>query len=235
VSAQLVERVKREKPTFAKCTSLPASPARADRHALRYRRCHAGWSRQRRAMGSHHAGHAGPRGRDSSRWSFPNCAPRAVSDRVRSRTLRENLGLRPVTSRYSRGRYSQDRRARSKPCQSSTSRFIPSIEINPGPAVGQSLARTRLRHRRRDDRCDEQRRLSTARSWCRRSAAYDTIPATRSRYTTPIGQVSWFVRRSTRPIRDRHVVARWAVTPGGARHVAILCADGLPMDADHPA
>jgi hypothetical protein len=26
-------------------------------------------------------------------------------------TLRENLGLRPVTSRYSRGRYSQDRRA----------------------------------------------------------------------------------------------------------------------------
>ena len=69
------------------------------------------------------------------------------------RTLRENLGLRPVTSRYSRDRQSRgvshaSHRRPGSSLRSKSSR----------PAVGQSLARAPLRHRRGNGRGDEQRR-----------------------------------------------------------------------------
>ena len=96
------------------------------------------------------------------------------------RTLRENLGLRPVDRAATVG----TAKPRSKPCQSSTSRFIPSIEIiqagrGPVPRTGSSPPRARKWSRRWTAS------VSTARSWCRRSAPMNTIRATRSRSTTP--------------------------------------------------
>ncbi len=76
--------------------------------------------------------------------------------------------------------------------------------------------------------------MSTARSWCRRSAPIEYDPSyalevynaypDKFRVVTPVD--------ATDPAID-DVVARWAATPG-ARGIRIRMGDGLPMDADHP-
>src|SRR3979411_582064 len=125
-----------------------------------------------------------------------------------------------------------DQQAAGRPRQSSTFRFIPSIEIIPaGRGPVPRTDSTPPQAKRWSLRCTVW--ASTVRSCSSFSAyeydqsyaleVYNTYPD-KFRVVTPVD--------ATNPAID-DVVAKWAATPG-ARGIRIRMPHGLPMDADHP-
>jgi FMN-dependent oxidoreductase (nitrilotriacetate monooxygenase family) len=114
VSAQLVERMKREKPTIRELylragltgsarIGTPAEVADAMQEWFEAQACDGFNITPATLPGG---------GEDFVAMVVPELQRRGLfRTEYEGRTLRENLGLRPVTSRYKRGRYRQDRRA----------------------------------------------------------------------------------------------------------------------------
>jgi alkanesulfonate monooxygenase SsuD/methylene tetrahydromethanopterin reductase-like flavin-dependent oxidoreductase (luciferase family) len=114
VSAQLVERVRREKPTIRELylragltgsarIGTPAEVADAMQEWFEAEACDGFNITPATLPGG---------GEDFVEMVVPELQRRGLfRTEYEGRTLRENLGLPPVTNRYSRGRYSRDRRA----------------------------------------------------------------------------------------------------------------------------